>query len=138
MEWKAHGYRVGSANETFESIPTVQDELDQFVALHRRKIEPWLSAVFQAEHLNLLLGSGFTSAVASAAGVSATGMETASGKSAHAKAIMEHAAASAEKMGRGMANIQDQLRSSIAVLDGLNIIDEAAADAVRDDINKTI
>ena len=55
MEWNAHGYRVGSSSETFGAIPTDADELDQFVALHRRKIEPWLAAVFQAEHLNLLL-----------------------------------------------------------------------------------
>ncbi|MGB3898017.1 MAG: SIR2 family protein [Mesorhizobium sp.] len=138
MEWKAHSYRVGSSSETFDSLPTGADELDQFVALHRRKIEPWLSAVFQAEHLNLLLGSGFTTAVAFAAGVGATGMETAAGASPHAKAIMDHATASAKKMGRGEANIEDQLRSAIAVLDGLDIIDAASAKAVRDDINKAI
>ncbi|WP_246564149.1 SIR2 family protein [Ancylobacter sonchi] len=114
------------------------DELDQFVALHRRRIEPWLSAVFQAEHLNLLLGSGFTTSVAFAAGVAATGMDVAAGTSAHAKAIMDHAAASAKKMGRGEANIEDQLRSAIAVLDGLDIIDKDAADAVRADINTAI
>ncbi|MCC4233856.1 SIR2 family protein [Sphingobium rhizovicinum] len=138
MEWKAHGYRVGSSNETFDDIPTDADELDQFVALHRRRIEPWLSAVFQAEHLNLLLGSGFTTSVAFAAGVAATGMDVAAGTSAHAKAIMDHAAASAKKMGRGEANIEDQLRSAIAVLDGLDIIDKDAAESVRADINAAI
>ncbi|NML96279.1 SIR2 family protein [Novosphingobium olei] len=138
MEWKAHGYRVGSSNETFDDIPTDADELDQFVALHRRRIEPWLSAVFQAEHLNLLLGSGFTTSVAFAAGVAATGMDVAAGTSAHAKAIMDHAAASAKKMGRGKANIEDQLRSAIAVLDGLDIIDKDAAESVRADINAAI
>ncbi len=138
MEWKAHGYRVGSSNETFDDIPTDADDLDQFVALHRRRIEPWLSAVFQAEHLNLLLGSGFTTSVAFAAGVAATGMDVAAGTSAHAKAIMDHAAASANKMGRGEANIEDQLRSAIAVLDGLDIIDKDAAESVRTDINSAI
>lgn len=138
MEWKVHGYRAGSAIETFDAVPTDVIELDQFVAIHRRRIEPWLSAVFQAEHLNLLLGSGFTTAVAFAAGVSATGMDTASGKSVHFKAIMDHATASAKKMGRGTANIEDQLRSAIAVLEGLTIIDKPAADAVRDDVNKAI
>lgn len=138
MEWKAHGYRVGSSKETFDDIPTDADELDQFVALHRRRIEPWLSAVFQAEHLNLLLGSGFTTSVAFAAGVAATGMDVTAGTSAHAKAIMDHAAASAKKMGRGEANIEDQLRSAIAVLDGLDIIDKDAAESVRADINAAI
>ena len=138
MEWKAHGYRVGSSNETFDDIPTGADELDQFVALHRRRIEPWLSAVFQAEHLNLLLGSGFTTSVAFAAGVAATGMDVAAGTSAYAKAIMDHAAASAKKMGRGKANIEDQLRSAITVLEGLDIIDKDAAEFVRADINAAI
>lgn len=138
MDWKAHGYRVGSSSETFGDIPTDADELDQFVAQHRRKIEPWLSAVFQSEHLNLLLGSGFTTAVAFAAGVPATGMGTAAATSMYGQAIMDHATASAKKMGRGAANIEDQLRSAIAVLDGLDIIDKAAASAVRDDINKAI
>lgn len=135
MEWKAHGYRVGSSCETFDAIPTNENELDQFVALHRRKIEPWLSAVFQAEHLNLLLGSGFTTAVALAAGTAATGMETSDGKSGYAQAIMEHATASAKRMGRGKANIEDQLRCSIAVLDGLDIIDRTSANILREDIN---
>ncbi|WP_052201725.1 SIR2 family protein [Ensifer sp. ZNC0028] len=138
MEWKAHGYRVGSSSETFAAIPADADELDRFVALHRRKIEPWLAAVFQAEHLNLLLGSGFTTAVAYAAGVSATGMDTTGGTSSYAAAIMAHATEGAKKMGRGKANIEDQLRSAIAVLDGLAIIDKDAAKTVRDDINKAI
>jgi hypothetical protein len=138
MEWKAHGYRVGASSESFEAIPTTADELDHFVALHRRKIEPWLSAVFQAEHLNLLLGSGFTTAVAFAAGVGSTGMATTTGKSAHTEAIMDHATASAKQMGRGQANIEDQLRSAIAVLNGLDIIDKSAAKGVRDDINRAM
>lgn len=106
--------------------------------MHRRKIEPWLSAVFQAEHLNLLLGSGFTTTVAFSAGVGATGMGTTASASSHAKAIMDHATISAKKMGHGKANIEDQLRSALAVLDGLEIIDATAAKAVRADINKAI
>ena len=34
----------------------------------RKDIEPWLTAVFQSEHLSLLLGSGFTCGVALAGG----------------------------------------------------------------------
>lgn len=138
MDWKAHGYRVGATIETFDTVPTNADQLDAFVAQHRRKIEPWLSAVFQAEHLNLLLGSGFTTAVGYAAGVGATGMDIAAGTSPHAQAILDHATKGAAKMGRGAANIEDQLRSAIAVLDGLEIIDKAAAKAVRTDVNNAI
>ncbi|MFQ5567436.1 MAG: hypothetical protein ACE5EU_13870, partial [Paracoccaceae bacterium] len=34
------------------------------VTAWRKRIEPWLSAVFQAEHLSLLLGNGFTTGIA--------------------------------------------------------------------------
>src|ERR1043166_599689 len=34
----------------------------------RKRIEPWLSAVFQAEHISLLLGNGFTTGIANQAG----------------------------------------------------------------------
>lgn len=135
MDWKSHSYRVGSSIETFDEVPDSEDELETFVSLHRRRIEPWLSAVFQAEHLNLLLGSGFTTAIGFAAGVKATGMEIAQGKSSYAPAILKHATSSAAKMGRGSANIEDQLRSAIAVLNGLDIIDKEAASSVRADIN---
>lgn len=138
MDWKAHAYRVGTSTEAFDNIPTDATEFEEFVGRHRRKIEPWLSAVFQAEHLNLLLGSGFTNAVAYSAGVPATGMDVASGSSKYAGKILEHATASAKKMGRGNANIEDQLRSAIAVLGGMEIVDAGAAADVRADINKTI
>jgi hypothetical protein len=138
MDWKLHGYRVGSTFEAFVDIPAGDAALDNFIATHRRKIEPWLSAVFQAEHLNLLLGSGFTSAVSFAAGTNATGMQTAAGKSPHAAAILAYATKTAKAMGRGAPNIEDQLRSAIAVMSGLDIIDAGAANAVRADINKAM
>ena len=62
--WKAHVYKVGANSDTYDSPP--QPEL---VAKLRSQIEPWLAAVFQAEHLSLLLGSGFTLSVANAAKV---------------------------------------------------------------------
>ena len=136
MDWKAHGYRVGASAETFDAIPTDSDELERFIAGHRRKIEPWLSAVFQAEHLNLLLGSGFTTAVGFVAGVKATGMQIATGKSPLASTILDHATKSAQAMGRGAPNIEDQLRSAITVLGGLEIIDPKAAEGVREDVNR--
>lgn len=57
-----NGYRVGTYSEWFDELPT-GDDLDVLASPVRKLIEPWLTAVFQAEHLNLLLGSGFTTAV---------------------------------------------------------------------------
>lgn len=66
---KKHFYRVGSHSGAWDDLPTDPDELDSLIYSARKHIEPWLSAVFQAEHLNLLLGSGFTTAVGYIAGV---------------------------------------------------------------------
>jgi hypothetical protein len=63
MDWKRHLCRTGSHSEARDGLPTDPDALDAFVSGARRNIEPWLSAVFQAEHLNLLLGSGFATAI---------------------------------------------------------------------------
>lgn len=60
-DWKNHVYRVGKSLCQFDDTPT--DPLK-----HREKIEPWLSAVFQSEHLSLLLGGGLPRAIASAGG----------------------------------------------------------------------
>jgi hypothetical protein len=61
MEWNKHCYRVGSHSAVWDGLPTPATEaFDTFVAAARKRIEPWLSAVFQAEHLNLVLGGGFT------------------------------------------------------------------------------
>ncbi|HXW70974.1 MAG TPA: hypothetical protein VEK34_06005 [Methylocella sp.] len=65
---KMHYYRVGSHSGHWDDLPADAIELDSLIDKARKQIEPWLSAVFQAEHLNLLVGSGFTTAVAQIAG----------------------------------------------------------------------
>ena len=64
MDWQVHAYRAGSHTFVADALPIDPVELGEFIAAARKNIEPWLSAVFQAEHLNLLVGSGFTSAIA--------------------------------------------------------------------------
>jgi hypothetical protein len=122
MNWKKHCYRVGSHSFQRDDIPTEPAALDEFIAISRKRIEPWLSAVFQAEHLNLLLGSGFTSAVGHLAGASAAGMSKVKFGTSYDTAIDTHANASAKLMNRGEANIEDQFRSALAVLEGLKVI----------------
>ena len=39
------------------------------------KVEPWLTALMQAEHLNVLLGSGFSISMANVAKSTAKGMD---------------------------------------------------------------
>jgi hypothetical protein len=63
MAWSLHGYKMGMNENWFGELPADGEALDKFISTARKNIEPWLSAVFQSEHTNLLIGSGFTTAV---------------------------------------------------------------------------
>lgn len=126
MEAQAHGYRVGSNEEWLDDLPA-GEELDKLIKRARRHIEPWLSAVFQAEHLNLLVGSGFSMAVAGLAGVAGAGMGFNDLGTAHDAQIRAHATKGAEAMGRGAPNIEDQIRSALVLLEALEMFGDAQA-----------
>lgn len=90
----------------------------------RARIEPWLTALVQSEHLALLVGSGLTHAVHwLAAGNGAPGaMSTLTLKSTHAEAIEAASKAAATSAGRAQGNIEDQLRTANELLRGLEIL----------------
>jgi hypothetical protein len=138
MEWKPHAYRVGPHTLEQDSVPTDADQLDEFIAAARKHIEPWLSAVFQAEHLNLLIGSGFTTAIARKAEATATAMGAIKFGTSYDAAIDAHASASAKIMNRGAANVEDQLRSALAVLEGLRVTDAAEATKLKTAMDKQL
>lgn len=103
----------------------------------RKRIEPWLSAVFQAEHLSLLLGNGFTSAIVHQAGGAPVSMGAAAFDCPNDDKVNAHAAKMATAMGRGAANIEDQISAALSFLLGLEILEhedvptwEAAIDKV--------
>ena len=131
MNWNRHCYRVGSHSDSRNDLPAESDELDKFIAASRKRIEHWLSAVFQAEHLNLMVGSGFTTAIGYMAGAGATGMAKVTFGTGYDAAIDAHAEAGAKAMNRGPANIEDQFRSALAVLEGLAVIDAAKATELK-------
>jgi hypothetical protein len=138
MEWKRHCYRVGSHTFEADDLPTDASELDALVGNARKQIEPWLSAVFQAEHLNVVLGSGFTTAIALKAGGGATGMSKVKFGSKYDAQIDLHATASAKLMGRVEPNIEDQFRSALAVYEGLLVTDTTAAAALKDKLDQEL
>src|SRR5713226_5507371 len=131
MNWKKHCYRAGSYSDSWDNIPADPDELDTFVSISRKRIEPWLSAVFQAEHLNLALGSGFSTAIGCVAGAPATDMAKVTFGTDYDAAIDLHAEAGAKVMNRAPANIEDQFRSALALLEGLNVIDASEAEKLK-------
>ena len=90
----------------------------------RNRIEPWLTSLFQSEHLSLLAGSGLTSAVQSTASIKAdNGMNNVQSNSHYHKQINQKATESAIRMGRDTKpNIEDYIRVQNELLRGLEII----------------
>lgn len=96
----------------------------------RNRIEPWLTSLFQSEHLSFLAGSGLTHAVhylAAGKGAAGMGALTLSNYQAEIDKAAENAA---EAAGRKKGNLEDQLRVANELLRGLEILQkntEAAA-----------
>ncbi len=84
----------------------------------REKVEPWLTAVFQSEHLSLLVGSGLSIALTGNSSI----MEIIDFNGDHKQKIKNKADEEAKNMGRGEANIEDYLRVAIELLKGYEII----------------
>lgn len=94
----------------------------------RPRIEPWLTSLFQSEHLSLLAGSGLSHAVYYVAtGCLLPGMSKAT-FSVYNDAITAKAKDSAEKAGRAAGNIEDQIRVTNQLLRGLEILSLDNAD----------
>lgn len=100
--------------------PTVLD--DPNTEELRNVVEPWLTALFQSEHLSLLTGAGISSAVhylaTGNAGAGMSGMTITSFKSQ----VDIKAKESAQKSGRGEANIEDEIRTINELVRGLEIL----------------
>lgn len=95
----------------------------------RLRIEPWLTALVQSEHLSLLVGSGLTHAVHRiATGELAPGMEKVE-FSTLKDAINQEAERIAKLAGRNEGNFEDQIRAANELLRGLEIIASIKDDA---------
>src|SRR5512133_1177793 len=103
------------ANESHE----VADAPDEKAL--RKIIEPWLTAVFQSEHLSLLLGTGITTGICVDAGVAPQAMGRIEFTTCKNE-IRQFAEAEAKSMGRGNANFEDDLRTAMELLKGLKIL----------------
>lgn len=90
----------------------------------KKEVEPWLSAIFQSEHLSLLTGTGLTSAVSFTAGVIPQEMSRLALANGLSEKIKTKADATAKKMNRGEANIEDDIRIALELINGLKILDD--------------
>lgn len=124
---RSHVCKIG--NQSFGK----DDPLDQDAAPGRDDIEPWFSALLQAEHCSLLLGSGFTIGACNLIETTAPSMvaEIKLDDDGLERAIEREATESARLLGRSPANLEDLLRTAMAVQSGLRIVgDEVQASQV--------
>ncbi len=92
----------------------------------RPRIEPWLTALCQAEHMSLLIGSGLTHAVNRLGGCGTLpGMDSVEFSTFGAE-IAAEAKRSATRAGRQEGNIEDQIRVANELLRGLEILGSTA------------
>lgn len=95
----------------------------------RPRIEPWLTALVQSEHLSLLVGSGLTHAVhglgteEALPGMGATSFDILD------EEIAAEAKRAAALAGRDSGNFEDQIRAANELLRGLEIIASTKAGA---------
>jgi hypothetical protein len=101
-------------------------------------VAPWLSSILQSEHLALLLGSGFTSAIADVAGVAAATMASAPLAGPHSKEVESAAANSAAAIGRGDPNVEDRIRAALTLIGGLDVLGSSDADEWRTELDRTL
>jgi len=88
----------------------------------RERIEPWLTALAQSEHLSLLVGSGLTHAVhRMATGTPAAGMQSVP-FGIHDEEISSAASRAAKAAGRETGNIEDRIRSANELLCGVEVL----------------
>ena len=126
-----HIYRMGHHEESLMGDISVDD--------CRRHIEPWLSSVFQSEHLSLLLGSGFSIGVAYASGGAGAGMSRCNWVDTELGAKIDaHAESSAEICGRGAANIEDQIRAALQLQGGLEVLGDERAAILKAEIDSQL
>lgn len=133
-QFQQHYCRVDEEVWSEASSPSGKDEM---LGL-RKKIEPWLSALFQSEHLSLLLGSGFTAGISSVAGVKAAGMDSNEFPGDWGKKVETWARKSAFEMGRGEPNFEDRLRVGLELLNGLTVLEDDLAKEVNQVINQEL
>ena len=150
-------YRLGN-NEFPDDNNYSDDKKD-----HKKIIEPWLSAIFQSEHLSLLVGNGLTTAVNSKGNNKGKNVEVEVGTEnekgskdimrkidwksklykdkplEYAEKINEYVS----KTAQDSANFEDSIRAALQLIEGLTVMQENDKavewkNAVKTELNKII
>lgn len=118
--------------DTFEAEEIAK--IEKTISSIRDKVEPWLTSIFQSEHFSLLLGTGFTMGLTELAEVKSQAM----GRIEFTEfkdEIKTWAEETAIDFGRGSANIEDDFRTAIELLQGLKILKAEEVISLESEIN---
>lgn len=101
----------------------------------RKKVEPWLTALFQSEHLSLLVGTGLSIAL----GGNSNLMSRLELSESFKTIINSKAGEEAKTLGRGSANFEDDIRVAIKLLEGYKILNKVRKiKSLEKELNKKI
>jgi hypothetical protein len=115
-----------------------KEEVDEKkVSTLRGQIEPWLTSIFQSEHFSLLVGTGLSTGLSKLANVKPQAMGRIS-FTLFKDYINEWSDESAKVLGRGIANIEDDFRTAIELLQGLMIVKDHQSEALEAEINSRL
>ena len=124
--------------ESKEGLAPFRDS-DRFATADlRRYIEPWLTSLFQSDHLTALIGSGLTTAIEVAAGANKNDAMQSARFTTHGERIKEVSDESACKAGRSSPNLEDEIRTASQLLRGLQILGDSTAAALEGEIDSTL
>ena len=109
--------RVGAYVSDECGTPNQED-----ISRHRERIEPWLAALLQAEHLNLLIGTGLTTAIGHLTTAPEIVMSAKIFDCEYSDAVLAAATKCAAASGRGQPNIEDAIRAANELIQGLSVL----------------
>lgn len=95
------------------------------------KVNPWLTALFQSEHLSLLTGNGLTSAIAHLSKVTSADMNAEMNWDNFTEIIEEFVEQTASATGRNCANLEDEFRVAGELWKGLRISDKPQSERLK-------
>ena len=102
-----------------------------------KEIEPWLTALFQSERLNILVGSGLAISQEKLATGNHTKFMDPMNFDVFSSQIKKAGEKKAEQEGRAKPNIEDQINVANALMEGLNIyVKDDAVEKLKSDIEK--
>ena len=113
--------------------PLQTDGSGSLTEVEKRRVEAWLAALLQTEHLSLLIGNGLSAAAGSIAGKLPPLMSRHISEDEEEPflRIREFAKESAENVGRDV-NLEDEVRAAMMLADGLAVLgDQSGEESVR-------